>query len=60
MTAERLGPCIVVVFTGDSAFLYSVIKGTVNVTRAGAHLGFSEGRGPNFRKGTNQYKTKKK
>ena len=27
---------------------------------AGAHLGFSEGRAPNFRKGGNQYKTKKK
>ena len=27
---------------------------------AGAHLGFSEGRGPNFRKGESQYKTKKK
>ena len=26
----------------------------------GAHLGFSEGRGPNFRKGANQYKTNKK
>ena len=26
----------------------------------GAHLGFPEGRGPNFRKGANQYKTKKK
>ena len=24
------------------------------------HLGFSEGRGPNFRKGANQYKRKKK
>ena len=23
------------------------------------HLGFSEGRGPNFRNGANQYKTKK-
>ena len=28
--------------------------------KAGAHLGFSEGKGPNFRKGANQYKTKKK
>ena len=27
---------------------------------SGAGLGFSEGRGPNFRKGANQYKTKKK
>ena len=26
---------------------------------AGAHLGFSEGRGPNFRKGESQYKNKK-
>ena len=26
----------------------------------GAHLGFSEGRGPNFRKRANQYETKKK
>ena len=26
----------------------------------GAHLGFPEGRGPNFRKGANQYKTKSK
>ena len=25
----------------------------------GAHLGFSEGRGPNFRKGANQYKMKR-
>ena len=30
--AETSRPCIVV-FTGDSAFLYSVIKWTVNVTR---------------------------
>ena len=28
--------------------------------KPGAHLEFSEGRGPNFRKGANQYKTKKK
>ena len=27
---------------------------------AGAHLGFSEGRGPKSRKQANQYKTKKK
>ena len=27
---------------------------------SGADLGFSEGRGPNFRKGANQYKTKNK
>ena len=27
---------------------------------SGVHVGFSEGRGPNFRKGANQYKTKKK
>ena len=26
---------------------------------SGAHLGFSEGRGPNFRRGANQYKMKK-
>ena len=26
---------------------------------ASSHLEFSEGRGPNFRKGANQYKTKK-
>ena len=32
MIAETSGPCIVV-FTRDSAFLYSVIKSTVNVTR---------------------------
>ena len=32
MIAETSGPYIVV-FTGDSAFLYSVIKWTVNVTR---------------------------
>ena len=32
MIAETSGPCIVV-FTRDSAFLYSVIKWTVNVTR---------------------------
>ena len=32
MIAETSGPCIVV-FTGDSAFLYLVIKWTVNVTR---------------------------
>ena len=32
MIAETSGPCIVV-FTADSAFLYSVIKWTVNVTR---------------------------
>ena len=32
MIAETSGPCIVV-FTGDSPFLYSVIKWTVNVTR---------------------------
>ena len=29
-------------------------------TISGAHLRYSEGRGPNFRKGANQYKTKKK
>ena len=29
-------------------------------TPAGAHLGFSEGGCLNFRKGANQYKTKKK
>ena len=29
---SETGPCIAV-FTGDSAFLYSVIKWTVNVTR---------------------------
>ena len=27
---------------------------------SGAHLGFLEGRGPNFRKRKKQYKTKKK
>ena len=27
---------------------------------AGAHLGFLEGSGPDFRKGVNQYKTKTK
>ena len=32
MIAETSGPCIVV-YTGDAAFLYSVIKWTVNVTR---------------------------
>ena len=32
MTAETSGPCVVV-FIGDSAFLYSVLKWTVNVTR---------------------------
>ena len=32
MVAETSGPCIVV-FTRDSAFLYSVIKWIVNVTR---------------------------
>ena len=32
MIAETSEPCIIV-FTGDSAFLYSVIKWTVNVTR---------------------------
>ena len=32
MIAETSGPCIVV-FTGDSAFLHSVIKWAVNVTR---------------------------
>ena len=32
MIAETSGPCIVV-FTGESAFLYSVIKWTVNVAR---------------------------
>ena len=31
MIAETSGPCIVV-FTGDSAFLYSMIKWNVNVT----------------------------
>ena len=31
MIAETSRPCIVV-FTGDSTFLYSVIKWTVNVT----------------------------
>ena len=30
------------------------------MANTGLHLGFSEGRGPNFRKGANQYKTKKK
>ena len=30
-----------------------------HLVRTGAHLGFSEGRGPNFRKGANQYKAKK-
>ena len=29
-------------------------------TVSGAHLGFSEGRSPNFKIGVNQYKTKKK
>ena len=28
--------------------------------KSGVHLGLSEGRGPNFRKGANQYKRKKK
>ena len=28
--------------------------------QSGVHLGFSEGRGPNLRKGACQYKTKKK
>ena len=32
MIAERSGTCIAV-FTGDSAFLYSLIRWTVNVTR---------------------------
>ena len=32
MIAKTSAPCIVV-FTGDSAFLYLVIKWTVNVTR---------------------------
>ena len=32
MIAEKLGPCTVQV-TGDSAFLYSVLKWTVNKTR---------------------------
>ena len=32
MIAGTSGPCIVV-FTGDSTFLYSLIKWTVNVTR---------------------------
>ena len=32
MTDETSGPCIVI-FTGDSVFLCSVIKWTVNVTR---------------------------
>ena len=32
MITETSGPCTVV-FTGDSAFLYLVIKWTVNVTR---------------------------
>ena len=32
MIVETSGPCIVV-FTGDSTFLYSMIKWTVNVTR---------------------------
>ena len=30
------------------------------IVHSGAHRGFSEGRGPNFRKRANQYKTKKK
>ena len=37
MIAEISGPCIVV-FTGDSAFLYSVIKWTVNVTRVSVKM----------------------
>ena len=32
----------------------------ISSVNAGAHLGFSEGRGPNLRKGANQHKTKKK
>ena len=31
----------------------------MNLNVSGAHLGFSEGRGPNFRKRENQYKTEK-
>ena len=31
-----------------------------NASSSGAHLGISEGSGQNFRKGGNQYKTKKK
>ena len=30
-----------------------------NIASSGAHLGFSEGRDPNFRKGADQYKAKK-
>ena len=37
MIAETSGPCIVV-FSGDSAFLYSVIKWTVNVTRVSVKM----------------------
>ena len=32
----------------------------IGYINADAHLGFSEGRGPNFRKEANRYKTKKK
>ena len=37
---------------------YCLGRGFIYV--AGVHLGFSEGRGPNFRKRANQYETKKK
>ena len=37
MIAETSGPCIAV-FTGDSIFLYSVIKWTVNVTRVWVNM----------------------
>ena len=38
----------------------SEVKKHFSKQRPGAHLGFSEGRGPNFRKGANLHETKKK
>ena len=39
--------------------LWSEIRSIIPAT-AGLHLGFLEGRGPDFEIGANQYKTKKK
>ena len=50
-------------FNGLTKVNYSLSSDTSKENRnhlASAHLGFSEGRGPNFRKGAKQYKTKKK
>lgn len=38
--------------------LINFFRWSIFIQYTGAHLGFSEGRGPNFSKGVHQYKTK--